>query len=331
MKSPSKIASRVDVVAVGLNATDTIVRLPHFPAFDSKVEFLSAGVHLGGQAATATIACSEWGLRTRYIGKVGDDPAAALHERDLSRHHVEAHLLHVPNCRSQSSYILVDESSGERTILWNRDRRLALRPKDLRRGWITSSRALLVDGHDTAAATQAARWAREAQIPVVADLDNLYSGVEALLEVTDYLVSSREFPQRLTGAKDLLHSLPAIQKRFSCRLVAATLGRDGVLAFADTQFIYCRAFRVRVEDTTGAGDIFHAGFVYALLKEWPLRRILNFSCAAAALNCTAPGARGGLAPLAKIERLMKDGRRHRAAYSRVELQSAAARTWKRDR
>jgi sulfofructose kinase len=331
MKHSSRIARRVDVVAVGLNAADTIVRLPHFPARDSKVEFRSACIQLGGQAATAMIACSRWGLRARYIGTVGDDPAASLHKKDLSRHGVEAHLIPVHCCRSQNAYILVDESSGERTILWNRDRRLALRPKDLRRDWITTAQALLVDGHDTAAATQAASWAREAGILVVADLDNLYPGVEALLELTDYLVSSREFPRRLTGEENLLRSLPAVQERFSCRLVAATLGSRGVLAFVYDQFVYCRAFRARVVDTTGAGDIFHAGFLYGLLMGWPLQRILNFSCAAAALNCTALGARGGIAPIARIERLMKNGQRYRAAFSRAELQAATARISKRNR
>jgi sulfofructose kinase len=329
MKLSTRIARPVDVAAVGLNATDTIIRLPHFPKFDSKVEFLSAGVHLGGQAATAMIACRNWGLRARYIGKVGDDPAAGLQEMDLAHNRVEAHLLRVPHCRSQSAYILVDRSSGERTILWNRDPRLALRPRDLRPEWIRSARSLLVDGHDTAAATQAARWARHAGIPVVADLDNLYEGVEALLEVTDYVISSREFPRRLTGEKNLLRSLPAIQARFACRLVAATLGNEGVLACNGERFLYCPAFNSHVVDTTGAGDIFHAGFIYGLLKNWSAGKILRFSCAAAALNCEAAGARGGIATLAKIQRYMQRGRRRKPAFSRVELHAAAARTRKR--
>ena len=47
----------VDVVGVGLKATDTLIRLPHFPVFDSKIEFLSAEVRPGGQVATAMVAC----------------------------------------------------------------------------------------------------------------------------------------------------------------------------------------------------------------------------------------------------------------------------------
>jgi sulfofructose kinase len=67
-------------------------------------------------------------------------------------------------------------------------------------------------------------------------------------------------------------------------------------------------------DTTGAGDIFHAGFIYGLLQDWPLPRQLDFACAAAALNCTAAGARGGIQPVGNIERLITTGPRHPFAF-----------------
>jgi sulfofructose kinase len=71
-------------------------------------------------------------------------------------------------------------------------------------------------------------------------------------------------------------------------------------------------------DTTGAGDIFHAGFIYGLLQNWPLPRQLDFACAAAALNCTAAGARGGIQPVEDIERLIARGPRHPAAFDLSE-------------
>jgi sulfofructose kinase len=310
----------VDVVGVGLNATDTLIRLPHFPAFDSKVEFTSAEVLPGGQVASAMVACQRWGLRTRYVGKVGDDAAAQLQCEEFARAGVEAHLLAVPRCMSQVAFILVDETSGERTILWKRDTRLTLRPEELNRDWILRARALHLDGHDTSAAATAARWASEASIPVVADLDNLYPGVEGLLECVDYLLASRDFPSRLTGEADLLKSLPSIQRRYSCRVAGVTLGRQGALAWDSAQFHYAAGYRVEAVDTTGAGDIFHGAFVYALLQGWPLGRQLDFSCAAAALNCTALGARGGIRPVQEIEGLMREGPRHEPAYTEQEIQ-----------
>ncbi len=298
----------MDVVGVGLNATDTVIPLAHCPSSGSKVEFRSASVLLGGQVASSIVACQQWGLRTRYVGKLGDDNAADLHRAEFSRLGVETRILTAPGCASQQAFILV-EDSGERTVLWKRDDRLTLRPEELQREWILDARALHIDGHDTSAAITAAGWARQAGIPVIADLDKLYPGVMPLLEVIDYLIVCRDLPEQLTGEPDLRKSLVEMQRRFGCKLAAATMGEDGVLAYDGTRLYYAPAFCIEAVDTTGAGDIFRAGFVFALLQGWPLERQLDFACAAGALNCTAVGARGGIQSVERIESLMATGKR----------------------
>jgi sulfofructose kinase len=313
----------VDIVGVGINATDTIIRLPHFPALDSKVELLSAEVKPGGQVASAIVACRRWGRSARYVGKIGDDAAGKLQAEELQREGVESCWITVSGCMSQSSLILVDEISGERTVLWKRDPKISLRPDELKQEWISGAHALLVDGHDTEAAAQAARWAREERIPVVGDFDNRYPHVEALLEFVDYIVASRDFPERLTGEKDLLKSLPDIFRQFKCRLTAATLGRLGVIAWDGRRFLLCPGFQMQAVDTTGAGDIFHGAFLYGLVRDWLIEETLEFSCAAAALNCTAPGARGGIASLEKIAELRKNGKRSELPYSHEVLAAAS--------
>jgi sugar/nucleoside kinase (ribokinase family) len=252
-------------------------------------------------------------LQTRYVGKIGDDDAAKLHRDAFDRVGAEAQLVTVPGGTSPQSLILVD-AGGERTVLCRRDERLVLHPDDLNRSWIESARALLVDGYDTAAATLAARWARSAGIPVIADLDELYPGVEDLIENIDYLIVSRDFPCRLMADNNMERALRRMQARFNCRLTAATLGQDGVLAWDGAQFQHSAAYRVPVVDTTGAGDIFHAGFIYGLLQGWTLERQLDFSCAAAAMNCMAVGARGGIQPIQAIEALMSTAARYQVAF-----------------
>jgi hypothetical protein len=130
----------VEVVGVGLNATDTIIRLPHFPAFNSKVEFRTSEVLPGGQVASAIVACSKWGLNTRYAGKIGDDSFGQLQREEMNHAGVEAHWIVAPNCQSQSSFILVDERNGERTVLWKRDPRLELLPSEISREWVVQSK-----------------------------------------------------------------------------------------------------------------------------------------------------------------------------------------------
>ena len=302
----------VDLVGVGLNATDTLIPLASYPERGSKMEYRSETILPGGQVASTVVACQHWGLQTRYVGKLGDDAAADLHRRAFAEEGVETQIVTVPGGVSPQSLILVD-GSGERTVLNRRDDRLVLQPEELRREWIENARALHVDGHDTAAATLAAGWAREAGIPVIADLDELYPGVEELLARVDYLIVSRDFPCLLMEEPNLEEALRGMYARFGSVLAAATLGPDGVLAFDGRAFHHRAAFRVPVVDTTGAGDIFHAGFIYGLLQGWELDRQLDFACAAAALNCMAQGARGNIASAAEIERLMAEGERYGAA------------------
>jgi sulfofructose kinase len=304
---------KVDVVGVGLNATDTLISVAQFPRFGSKVEVCSIAHLPGGQVATAMVACQRWGLQARYAGKLGDDLAGKIHHEAFAEARVETHIVTVPGCASAQSFIIVDPH-GERTVLWQRDERLTLHPGELNREWIVNARALLVDGADTAAATQAAQWARGAGIPVIADLDEAYSNLAPLLENIDYLIVSRDFPAQLTGKPDLQQSLPDLQRRFGSRITAATLGTDGVLAWDGEGFHYSAAYHVEVADTTGAGDIFHAAFIYGLLQSWAMPRILDFACAAAALNCMKPGARGGIENIEKIEKLRSEGKRYPAAY-----------------
>src|ERR1700688_1255204 len=299
----------IDLVGVGLNAIDTLIPLPHYPALGSKVEFRSADILPGGQVASAVIACQQWGFRTRYVGKVGEDRFADIHRAEFTKAGVEAHLFTAAGCASQQAFILVDDT-GERTVLWKRDNNLTLRPAEIKREWIVEARALHVDGHDTAAVIQAATWAKASGVPVITDLDEVYPGEHGLLGHIDYLIASRDTPGRLTGEANLRVALRALQARYGCRLTAATLGHEGVIAWDGSQFHYAAAFRVESVDTTGAGDIFHAGFIYGLLQGWPLARQLDFACAAAALNCTASGARGGIQSIEAIENLISIGARY---------------------
>jgi len=286
-----------------LNATDTLISLADYPVRGSKLEYSNSSVMPGGQVATTVVACQTWGLRTRYVGKLGDDHAACLHREAFDRVGVEARLITVSGGVSPQSLILVD-GGGERTVLCRRDESMALQPGELKREWILNARVLHVDGHETAAATLAASWAHQAGIPVVADLDETYPGVDDLIANIDYLIVSKDFSCKLMDDKNLESALKRMQSRYECRLSAATLGEDGVLAWDGRKFYRSAAYQVPVVDTTGAGDIFRAGFIYGLLREWPLDRQLDFSCAAAALNCMAAGARGGIKTVEAVENLM---------------------------
>ncbi len=302
--------TRVDVVGIGLNATDTVLEVREFPALGGKERVVASSIHAGGQVATALVTCCRLGLSARYIGKVGDDAAGRMQLASLRREGLELKgtriVRGVPN---QYAFIIVDQKTGERTVFWDRDAHLAVKPGELSASSITSARLLHVDGCDLGAALRAADWARRAGLPVAADLDTAYKNVEKLFPCVDYLIASTHFLPAVTGHADPFKVLEYMAREYRIRMPGMTLGRDGALVLHAGRFIYSPGYVVETVDTTGAGDVFHGAFDYALLAGWDTRRALDFSNAMAALNCTALGARGGIKSRAEAERLMATAQR----------------------
>ena len=192
-----------DVVGVGLNATDTLLIVPHFPAYAGKVPFLEEILSPGGQVASALVACARLGLRTKYIGTIGDDERARVQIESLLGTGINLdHVQRRKNCPNQSAYIIIDRSTGERTVLWQRADCLRIDPDEIKPEQITAARLLHIDGHDTPAVARAAAIARENGIPVTVDVDTIYHGFDRVLPNIDYLVASSEFPTAWTGVND---------------------------------------------------------------------------------------------------------------------------------
>lgn len=294
-----------DVVGVGLNATDTLLLLPHFPAYAGKVPFSEEILSPGGQVASAMVTCAALGLSVKYIGTVGDDERGRIQMDSLLNSGINLDHVQVrQNCPNQTAYILIDQKTGERTVLWSRPDCLRLEPEEITPEQITCARLLHIDGHDTPAVGRAARIAKDAGIPVTVDVDTIYHGFDQVLPYVDYLVASSEFPVQWTNERDPMKALELIQNEYRMRVAAMTLGAHGALARIDGKFVYSPAFVVNCVDTTGAGDVFHGAFCYAVLHGLPMREALDLSNAMAALNCTAIGARGGIKTLADAKALM---------------------------
>src|ERR1041385_481519 len=149
-----------DVVGVGLNATDTMLIVPHFPAYAGKVPFLEEFLCPGGQMASAMVACARLGLRTKYIGAIGDDERGRIQIESLRGTGINLdHVQIRRNCANQSAYIIIDRSTGERTVLWRRDECLRIKADEITEEMIACARLLHIDGHDTPSVARAAEIA----------------------------------------------------------------------------------------------------------------------------------------------------------------------------
>ena len=297
-----------DAVGFGLNAVDHLIVMPAYPAFDTKTRLTTHVQAAGGQTASAMVALKRLGLRTAYAGRFGSDAEGDFGLKTLVAEGVNVERAEqVAGARNQIAFIVIDARTGERTIMWDRDERLAYAAEDAPTGFAARGRVLHLDAHDPAACARLAREARAAGTIVSADIDNSYEGLPELLPLLDVLITSSEFPRRLTGIADERAALREMKTRLHQKAVAGmTLGVRGAMLYHEGAFVEAAAFAPPggCRDTTGAGDAFHAGFLYAMLQGESLEACLNTGCAVAALKCRDLGARAALPTAAELNQFL---------------------------
>jgi sulfofructose kinase len=292
-----------DAVGFGLNAVDHLIVVPQYPAFDSKIRFLEHKQATGGQTATSMVALQRLGLKTAYAGRFGSDAEGSFGLESVSSEGVDvSYAEKIEGARTQMAFIIVDARNGERTIIWDRDERLSYAPEEAPLAIAARGGVLHVDAHDPPACERMARTARADGTIVSADIDNIYDGLPELLPLIDILITSREFPHRLTGIANERTSLVEIKARYGCAMVGLTKGAEGAVIYYEGQFIESPAYEVPggCRDTTGSGDAFHGGFLYGLLTGEDIETSLRLANGVAALKCRELGARTGLPSQAEL-------------------------------
>jgi sulfofructose kinase len=307
-----RAAHRVDVVGLGQCALDQVAVVDGPPQFTGKRRIVELLQFPGGQIATAVLACARLGLRAALLSAVGEDAAREIILEPLRTAGVDlAGVRVVPGAGSQVSVIVLDQKSGERTVLWHRDPRLSISFREVRRGEIEQGRVLHLDAQDPELSTWAAGVAREAGIPVVLDADTAAPGIDPLLRQVDFPIVSREFAEQHFGTRDPLDSLRELAA-LGARFPVVTLGDRGAIAGGREGVIESPAFQVDTRDTTGAGDVFHAAFIRGLLDGMGEAEILCVANAAAGMSCRALGAQGGLPSREELEAFLQEGEPHPA-------------------
>jgi sugar/nucleoside kinase (ribokinase family) len=299
-------ARRYDVAGLGQNSIDLVARVPVFPLSNSKHHIDALAWIPGGQVASAMVGCARLGWRTCYIGRFGDDDLGARGRASLEDAGVDLAVTVVPGARSRFAIILVDAPTGNRTVLWDRDRALDFNAADVPVDVIASSRVLLVDCEDVEASIRAAEVARAHGVITVVDVEAVVPGVDDLLQRIDVIVASEGFPEALTREPDPVEALRMLDTRYRPALCCVTRGPAGSRALCAGDLIETPGFRVTCVDSTGAGDAFRSGFIAGLLR-WgteDVPRLLRHANAVAALSCRAAGARDGLPVLAEVDELL---------------------------
>jgi len=299
-----------DVVGLGANSVDYVNLLPAYPRPQgefAKMRIREQTVTCGGQMATALATCTQLGLSAKYLGATGTDDDGRRIRLEMERRGIDLADAIIRDGRNQFAIILVDEGTGERIVLWDRDDRLALRDREVPPDVLAAARLVHVDDVDQVAAIRAARLARELGRPVTSDLDRMTERTEELVAAVTVPIFAEHVPAALTGQGDHETALRRLRRRHEGLLVV-TLGPRGALALDGDRVIHSPGFVVDVVDTTGSGDVFRGGFVFGLLAGWPVDRVLAFANAAAAASCTRLGALNGVPARDEVDHLLASGR-----------------------
>jgi sugar/nucleoside kinase (ribokinase family) len=292
--------TKIDVLGLGENSVDYLYEVEDWPKPGGKLDLSGAEPRAGGQIASAVLGCRRLGLRTAYLGCAGDDPEARDALENLAEEGVDLSAVRkIPGARTRTALILVRRADGERLILERRDPQLRLATEELNPSLVRGAGLLLVDTTDPDASTWAARIARAEGIPVVLDADRVCPEIEDLLRYVDFPVVSENFARQWGGGESARQGVERLSAS-GARLAIATCGVRGAWVSSSTESWHSPAFDVEVRDTTGAGDAFHAGLIWALLAGKSLEEVVGVAQAAAGLSCGALGAQDGLPTIAVL-------------------------------
>lgn len=290
-----------DVVGLGMVTLDILTSVPRLPQSNEVFGAQRIDMQGGGPVATALVALSRLGARTAYVGSIAPDLWGEIALKEFDRFGVDTHwVVQRDSGTSVVSVILVEPKKGARAILYEKGRLPQLTETEVPAELIQSARVLHLDGFHLPAALRAAEIARQAGVAVSLDggAGQSWSRTRELLSLVDILVVARQFAQYITGYDDPEEAGPALQT-YGASQVAITDGENGCWYWDANQHLFQPAFRVQVQDTTGAGDTFHGAYLYAWLQGWPPKCILEFASAVAALKCTQVGGRLGIPSLSQ--------------------------------
>jgi sugar/nucleoside kinase (ribokinase family) len=299
--------SGFDVLGIGCTAVDEILYVPEYPAGDGKMEVRQRERHCGGLCATALVAAARLGARCAFAGTLGDDEDSRFVLQTLTREGIDCRqVVRQPKAGPVRSIIVVDETRRTRTIFFDTRQAVGAYPSRPARSVILGARVLLVDRFGIPGMIRAARMARAAGIPVVADFESSHlSGFKELLALSDHLILSRDFACDLTDERTPQGAATKLWSPTRSAVVI-TAGAEGCWFRDSAENVkHCPAFEVAARDTTGCGDVFHGAYAFGLARGMAFPARVELASATAALKATAHGGQAGIPRYGAVRKFLR--------------------------
>lgn len=284
-----------DCLGIGLCPLDRLMLLQRYPGVNEKHVAIDSRTCGGGPVANAVFTLAKLGDKTAFCGKIGFDPDGGLAREELESAGVNTNAMIIsPDERTASAHIWVDARTGERTVVLDETNLSQMTPDEIPIQLLENCRFLLLDGRNPETSMEAASIARKAGAKVLFDLGSMRNNLPGILSSADYVIASEDFARAYNPESSNIMETARKLVNEGPKTVVITLGQRGWVWKDSSGEGEDNAFKVKVVDTTGAGDVFHGAFIHGLIKRWETPKAARFAGAAAALACTILGGRGGV-------------------------------------
>lgn len=284
-----------EVFGLGQCSVDYIGKVDRFPSPDVKCECSDTVIQGGGPVATALVALSRWGISCCFTGVIGNDLFGGIIKQSLDLEGIDTRgLLVREGTESQFAFIAAEPArKGRRTIFWRRPTGDPPGPEEIDYKALREARIFHTDGLFMEASIAASEAARDAGVPVAVDAGSLRPGMLDLARLSDCFLTSQNFARALIGEDDPVRACLRLGE-LGPRIAGVTLGPKGYVALVEGEIVRRPAYAVDAVDTTGCGDVFHAGFIYGVVQGWKPGQCLDFGAWAASRIATELGGRTGI-------------------------------------
>ena len=296
----------VDVVGVGLAVVDLKTTVSSIPGVEETVLGFDFYKHHGGPVANSLVTLQRLGMKTAYMGMLGNDEYGNFIADGMKTEGVDIHSLRLTDDeRTPFSIVMVDASTKKRSIVFNPGCSLTV-PEDCVDTEMVKSAKLLHADFYTPAVRAACEAARSTGVPISVDADGLYPGLEELLQCANIFMPAREIGCELVGEDDPPKAAEKLLKKYKLDLVVVTRGKEGSVTVTPGETVSVPGFEIEPVDTTGAGGVFQGAYLYGYLHDWPAERAARFANAAAALMCSGMNGWGDIPTLMQVEEFLRE-------------------------
>lgn len=294
--------TKIDCLGLGIIPFDILYTIDKYPKAEAKIDAVDFFTQGGGPVPNAMVGLSRLGLKTAVIAAVGDDLFGRYSIEEIKREKVDHRFIIVKKKRSAVATGYIEQGSGRRTMVLYRN--ITVEPKDINTGKLPIPSLIHLDGRDMPATMKLAGWGKRIGAIISFDIGSVRNDVSEVFPLVDHLVVADGYAFPFTKKKNARQAIDVL-RRYCPGSIVVTEGIKGSTGFENGCFFKQSAYKVKNVDTTGAGDAFHTGYIYSLLKDLPMPERLRFGAAAAALKCTRPGGRSGAPGLRSVLKFIK--------------------------